>query len=705
MEYRGFVRGFSKYTQAQLMQMKTDLSLEMSLSLLTHCTTYYKQMRRDPAIAELQLLDRYYQSHRRTPSTCAITELLVDQEFIAQTYHDLLKKRAELLGNTNHPCTPAEAFYAATAYIGRGGKSAQLPSRSLSLVEAAAFFGAEDCKDCVISPKEDSYLQITAANQAQAPGTGDMLILLTSGETQTRREYLRSVSKLLSEPTVRACLIAQVSVTQSGILDAALTVARNGLWIELSRLAKVEEYVPTKMLFKGYAGDQILRLSAKAPGVVAKIAATLGLRASIVATVTNDGDLRISNQGSLDFRVSLPFLHSFSPIRGVNVKLSEESTAALNIRHERNQKSSLAYLPYLQDTRFSTTCVDGTITAVSQTSPAENFFLHGVYTVLTSAFTLALSGCNYPRQRLALRLQLPADLTSEKSVGELMSMILGVYRAQAEYGIPAATLKMIPTEQGDHPDLTVYSTSEGAPCPARFISQKNRVYLLRIANAENGAPDFAEIRKCLSMVSELRRRGVLQSAKILCNQSLTQGLEEMGVDGIRCHVQNMEIIAEDREYFSVLLETTQVIPAIYLGRTEKTEKQAFEGSALTPCSVQHVWAEQPEIVILSKPGDPAVDALVSELEKEGAHVQAFSDAPSNANAFSRALLGSHVLILGKKAEIAKGDAVEFAYQTFRTAQGKVISMDDGESSDADFFFPKGFAKADILKICSIEEKK
>jgi hypothetical protein len=230
------------------------------------------------------------------------------------------------------------------------------------------------------------------------------------------------------------------------------------------------------------------------------------------------------------------------------------------------------------------------------------------------------------------------------------------------------------------------------------------VYLLRTSSAKNEAPDFEEIRKNLCLLADLRQRGILQSAQILCGKSVTQGLEEMAKDGIRCHIKNNTIVSDEQEYFSVLLETTQSIPATYIGKTEKVILQHPEESPLSHSSAKHIWAEQPEIVILSKANDPATESLARELEKEGAHAQCFLDISENVNAFSRALLGAHTLILCQNAKLTETDSLVFALKTFRSAGGKIISVGNKPADIADFVFPNGFSKADILKISIFEEK-
>ena len=703
MEYRGFVRGFAGYTNAQLLQMKQDLSLEMSFPMLEHCASYYRKLHRDPAIAELQMLDRFYQCEGLSAATCAVTELLTDQEFVAHTFSDLLQKRAELLPNANHPCTLEEAFYIATAYMQRGGKSAKSFQKQFFLENTTAAQKKESRPSCVFSPNEDSCLRILSKVERQKPATGDMLVLLTSDKAQNKSAYLKSVEKLLSFPEVQAHLLGHCPVSPKGLLIASLSMVKNGLWLELSRLSKVEEHVPINMLFDGYEGDTILRLSAKAPGMVATLATSLGLHASIFASVTNDGDLRISNQGVSDFRISIPFLYSLTPIRGFHAKLAQESGAPLEISYEKKLAKSLAYLPYLQETHLSSTYADGTITAVAQAKPCKDFFLHGVYTAYTAILTLALSGCGYDQQNLSMHVCVPRDLNADGAAGELLSLALGIYRTQAAYGIPAATLQ-ITSANTDHPGLTAYSTGFGTPCPTNFIKEKSLVYLLRMGNTATGSPDFEDMRKIMLLLTELRQNGVLQSARILCNQSLTYGLDAMSKRGIRCHLRNTKVISEEREYFSVLLETTRPIAATYIGKTVKDNAPTTTDSPISPSSSNLIWAEKPEVLMLSSANDPAAEALAHELEKEGACVKAFTSAPSNANVFSRALLGAHVLILCKDARVQDTDSLRFAYQTFRSAGGKVLSVGSRNEEIADFSFPDGFSREDILKICAFEEK-
>ena len=97
MTYRSVVRNFANIGIEQAQKLREQLSLTMPAEMLQFCGKYYKnQLRRDPFVDELKMLDLLVSMREREGSSLAVTEFLTNDAFVARTYADLLKKRKQL---------------------------------------------------------------------------------------------------------------------------------------------------------------------------------------------------------------------------------------------------------------------------------------------------------------------------------------------------------------------------------------------------------------------------------------------------------------------------------------------------------------------------------------------------------------------------------------------------------------------------------
>ena len=700
MEYSGWIRGFGAYTEAQMEQMKQDLEIAMPMPLLQYCAAYYQSIKRDPGIEELKLWDRFSSVLGSSPDAVAPMELLANDSFVAETYADLIEKRRALLPNAQvTPCTLAEATRIATAYLARAGKDMALNGVKVLSEVGEPLFSFPD-EACVTAPDSPVQFRLLPQND-KTPTSGDWLVLLTSPEKQSRERYQLAVSTFLGYRGIAENLIASKIVDNTGLLHAVLSVT-NGVWMELSRLSRVEEPIPLKLLTKGYEGDRLIRVPSAAADLTVKAAKACGIRACVFGRVTDDQKLRITNHQTPEILVDTRFVRSLLPLRGIRINLENEGAPeSLRILHATKEEDRRRYLCADKETPADGGVTLGTVHAAASSAPVDKPFLHTLYTALTPVLDLAVAGCDHTMQRLAVSMGCPKDMIQNKSSGQLLSAILGIYRVQTELGIPTVTAPVLYNSELDHPEISVVSFSKGTPCPKRFMRDGSRVYLMPIELQANGLPGFANLRKDLEFLADLRRRGVLYSARVLCGESLTDGLRAMTNSGLTCRVRNSKLISEGAQTLALLLETGVGIPAIPVGGvvTDKAERQQTAAQELPPRATPLVWSETPEVVILSASKDYEARRLAAALLKKGANVHCFEDQATEAYQLSRAILGSQTLILCGHARIPRTPQVIFAVETLKNAGGYVISVGGNNDQNATFFFPDGFSEENLTEIC------
>ena len=324
-------------------------------------------------------------------------------------------------------------------------------------------------------------------------------------------------------------------------------------------------------------------------------------------------------------------------------------------------------------------------------------------TSLASILSLAVSGCDHTGQQLAVSVGYPKDMIDNGRVDQLLSALLGLYRMQTELGIPTVTAPVLYATDTNTSEFSVISLTHGEACPQHFMRDGSRVYLMPVELQPNGLPRFSNLRKDLEYVADLRRRGVLYSARILCGESLTDGLKAMAKNGLTCRIRNSKLVSEDTQLMALLLETGVGIPAIPVGGvvTEASETVRKELPQDLPARITSlVWSETPEIVILCAPKDHEARRLAAALLKKGANVHCFEDYTTEAYRLSRSILGAQTLILCGNARIPKTPQVLFAVETLKNAGGYVISVGKNGDKNQPLFFPEGLSEENLTQICN-----
>lgn len=703
MFFQGKIRGFTTYTKEMLEQMQRDLSLSLSVTRLSHCAAYYKTSeKRDPYIEELQMIDRLVANRAASPANTAPVELLTNDPVQAETYADLQRKRRALKPDAKYPMTMAEAFEAADAYLYRVGKQSDTDSIFLLEDPAARPFAAT--RNCV--SVSDTALRLRRLPKSkQSCKEGDLLVLLLPCTDSYAGRQGASVGKFLQEKTASGTIKQILTVGEGGLLEALLTLTE-GARIEPQRLSVGGEAVPLTALAGSYRGEYILRIAPAQFEALYRDAADCGVSARVFAAITKGGLYSFSD-ASLSFSLSSDFLRSLFPILPVTAALADatESAPATVISHTPTSASFCSYLQ--KETEAAQTyAVQNTLYAAACSAPTQNCFQAAFDSTLIPVMTLAAAGIDHADQRLAIGLQLPVG-DDRHLVGNALATILGVYRLQSELAIPAVSKSITYREDIDRPHLTVYAMGAQTPqTPTTLTKEGNEVYCITPDRKNDGTPDFASLRDLLRSVSALRQKGILQSARILCNESVTEGLRHLSTNRLYCHLTSDIFACEEPLPVAFLLETTQPIAAKRVGTVVQREV-AHTPVAPQPLTVGKslIWSPRPCVVIVAKKTDVAAKILCAHLSERGADARLFPDGEVNANRLSRALLGAQALILCSKAELADNERLQFALGVFEASGGTTLLVGGAKTQKIAraVALPRGISADTVAQICKKSE--
>ena len=247
-ELNGIVRGFGRYTTSQLEQTKADLRLGMPTDLLTLASSYYRQTeRRDPLIAELRLLDDLVKTQRNNPAAYAITKLLTNDRFVAQTYADVMQKKRALNEESTAPCTLYDLTSIATQYLARAGRTAPLKHHLMHLQDGRTTKRApkSDGGLCLSGSRHQLYLQQTDTREAEIQ-VGDVLLLLLPKNRKATRGYPKCASTFLQSHGQTPPWKKLFEIEEGGLLPTLVRAFQNSAYRSCIPICRIDRPVRWK---------------------------------------------------------------------------------------------------------------------------------------------------------------------------------------------------------------------------------------------------------------------------------------------------------------------------------------------------------------------------------------------------------------------------------------------------------------------------
>lgn len=565
MNYHAILTGFGNYTKEQAEELKKACRLSMSAETLAFCISHYKnQEQRDPSLDELYMLDQLSAIQENTLGAPAPTDLYTNDEFCAESYADLIKKRKELNPHATYPMTSIEATRIANAYLLQNGTKSNKHNVSFFPEYIEAIDVSPDMA-CVVTPDSVFRLRILSPSDAEL-AESDRLLLVCPSVNQSRFQFIRVLEAALASSSLRSYLKSVTTVRDSGILYELLETI-SSVCIDLTAFSAWHAPMPMTVLTNQYGACRILRITADGLSSVTNALHTHGLHVISFGTINNDGKYTFM-RGTSDRAQTLDpqFMRLLFRYHATKICLNDEYVLPpCHITHRIINDHRCRYPQ--SDSFLDTIVINGTTTAAASASPTSSFFKTALYTTLLPIVTLAARGADPTRQILSIGMEFAENYTDPSAVGETFSTILGVYRAQTELELPANGLSVRTSPTAIHPRITVFSVADGDfPCKG-FQQSGHYVYCLAPSYRPNGLPDFRSLRTMLNRLNALNQAGAILSAYVLGCESITDGLLHMST-AYTCRLTDLRVASDGMLPLGVLIESDRPLSEREIGITE-----------------------------------------------------------------------------------------------------------------------------------------
>ena len=702
MTYRSVVRNFANIGIEQAQKLCEQLSLTMPAEMLQFCGKYYKnQLRRDPFVDELKMLDLLVSMREREGSSLAVTEFLTNDAFVARTYADLLKKRKQLWPEFSHPCTLGEAANVASDYIcrARGIHTDRHPFLSLENVRDSLTYPDINC----VAAKDSAYRMRLLPLAHTAISEADMLILMSPSSNDTQTVFRFKSAGLLRDKELMQYVKGVSTVGRGGILRELLNMT-DGVLIQLSSLSPVGTSLPADVLCDGFLGCRILRVAPHQCNTVTTLLANSGVRALPFASIKREPQFVFVRDKESSFALDARFLRSLNRYQRVVARLADESTASLPpISFGGIGGKKCSYLTKeTADQIGEVVEIGSTACAAAYAAPLGAYYQTALWTVLAPIAALCAHGVPYKEQSLAMALEIPSELTEETTVGNVLSTLLGLYRAQTELGIATSGRVSIRTDENlSGPALSVWTAAEDPKKVASTFSKSGSfVYAVSPALDGDGLPDFAALRQLFTQIAKLAKDGKILSCRTLAGEAITDGIRQMSFTHT-CVLSDGAVAAEEKLPLCILIESEEHLPLRRIGKVHPFRRLPTTTVEI-PESTDLIVNYLHDIVIVSSMMDNDAMALAAYLEENWwAHVSLFTNPEKEAVELSRAILTTQTLILCPNAKLPKTKYMDFALDTLRRAGGIFLSLSKKSTPEGFIPLKNGIDGEVLCKICPL----
>ncbi len=555
----------------RLKEFGTAYAPDMGFVELKHCQQYYLKRRGlPPSAEELGFLNNFVAQNYHEPDAFLISEMKTDDDFLAATFADLMAKRAALTPNYQNPCSLAEIPQIAAKYIAAQDKKA-------SVFDTMGFSCEKNHMLSLAAQKITPTLLDGNTENGFSGGTGRSFaficrkpithgdkiyaILKSTDGTENFEEKLRLFA---ASPSVLTHVKKLCPIDGRGVLRS-LTELGTGMEIELPRLYGKE--AAAERLLVADVGMLLVVKASEASDVLID-ALDAGLRPRLVGQLRKDEQVLLKHEGNTCFSFSLPFLKRLSFSRAYRTEMKPSGT---------NRHALLL-------SNGKTETIDGNELFLVRAN-ADDSHHAALYATLYAVAACVAHGISLCDIRIAERIELALTDISPESLGKQLALLLGFYRAATELELTELNSAVIATQGSAEFTLYAVATEPKNPTPDKLVDTDSKIYLLEPAYDEQGNPDFEDLKKMFAYVLELRKDGLLLSAKAVVG-SVLPVLEDMSRDSLAEYLHDEPYIAKAG---SILIETNQNVQGLLLAKTcpsettaEETKSETDAASSLLP---------------------------------------------------------------------------------------------------------------------------
>lgn len=512
-----YAADFHTSDEAKMKEFAAEYTPALNRSEFLLCQTAYRKDRRAPSFEELALINEVVRERRSSADHRLISHIRIASPAIAETYRDLIDKLAVLEPKRKLPPSLADLLSVSGRYMRRIGRDAVAFSKErIPLMWKPA------------DPSENRSFPKEGDAQAFPLPLGAALILLSPAENELE-EYERNTERFLSELRAHSPRTHAITVSRFGLIGLFVSHCQGIIMNPLTLTADGEDDFSFSTLTRAYRGLTVLAAPKEQVEKLTEYASRFGLVGSYFAKNTATGRIRGPKEHCPVLDLSLPLLRALAKENDF-AKISVEETVPLTVcSHLPITAKTATGEPIFTD-EAGILSKDGYLFAPVWSKAESDCFGVALGTAIDALLSLIARGADRRQLGLSLRYSFPRAQIDEEILGQDVALILGAYRLTMELALPEEGSTAVFSD-GDRSLLCcAYAPVPNEEIPSRFVRIGSAVRYLPVRCAENGMPDFDDLRRICDDFHRLCEQGLVRSARAVSGDPLAV-MEQMSEGG------------------------------------------------------------------------------------------------------------------------------------------------------------------------------
>ena len=460
--------------------------LDLSVSMLSLCQSFYRK--KAMSGKELFVLEYIIRNAKRIPTRLTISQLLVNEEYIAQTYRDMMLKYSALAPNYRTPCSISDLMSLASRALRFGHARSYSPSNIV--LTSGKSDEASRINDIILgrsSIKAENGFSVCERTDGikvsqKHPNSCSVAIIYNTGDDGKLEEFFKDRKNLNGTSVAFACepemIFDKLIDKFSGIEINADDIPFLDVLPQLPFESRVTVNTSLAMFTDRLFGKTAVVLAAKKSKLkkIVKRAKQQGLSVCSAINPTRARALKIVSKKQEVLKFDLDFIRGLCNNFVCHAKIPHHDpmlckfTGGVKRIFENNEnavysiETDLSCAPYHQ----------------------------ALYSATSLILSAALDGYDLTKGEMVLSVNAVLPMSSDEDIGQSVAAIAGLYRAESELCVSEENSCI---SVGDESKLTL---SLRAYSNKRNKLEENDTLgseILLATLEENYIPDFKKIRE------------------------------------------------------------------------------------------------------------------------------------------------------------------------------------------------------------------
>ncbi len=558
------VNGFCFFSDEELVKVKELLELKSDIKLLKAIQKYFANNEcRDPGSEEIAFIDRFASSEPRNASNNLITEIYAENSYIGETYKDIKDKLSSLGKNPPYSfediCLSGELCCSEFCAKKHDTSSVNIYSGDSALLEASISGSAETM--LIKSKLSGNSAIVPHGNRTDTKNTlsiesSDSIIFVNPASNQISPERLAPILSGLIISLRSKVQIKSATLIQGGsLLDAVLSLS-SGAFINLTALPGMTYNFSAATVLDRFENCAIVIASSASTNEFLSAAKEQELGTVVFGHPSTANRLTISTGVGHPVSLSTAFLSEISryACHSVSVKNTEDTSVAPSSSFSIMGLSESLYANYV--------AVSSNLIITNAKKICRSY--GDAIGIVLEALSRLIS-CGVSRKDITASFEATVNpLADKETLGESLSILLGLYRTQVELAIQSvgSSCRVSCT-----PSISVTMT---APTPEKaipntFSHKESRVYLLTPRTGADGITEFRDVKLLLDYIEELNKYGLILSCRAINGKDVIGTVKSMENESVKL---NLDVKNVNLSYAAFIIESKNELQGTFLGFTE-----------------------------------------------------------------------------------------------------------------------------------------